>query len=499
MPRAILILHRWLGVVIGALMTVWCLTGFVMMYVDYPRLMPAEQLRGLAPLQLPAAQTLARIDLPADTPLSSVKLEGMAGKPVLRLTPAIDPGRKIAQMLATGEGFDLSTGEALAGLSAGDIRSVAVTFGQRSGIRGAPASVGVTGIDQWTVQTFRRNQPLYRVDYADPAATTIYVSGKSGEVVQQTTRFERFWGWLGAVPHWLYPTILRQNGEAWSQVVIYTSLIGCFLTATGLWVGIARLRRRKDGRIGSPYKGLWWWHHVFGLFFGVLTLTWVASGLFSMNPWGFLDSMAGFAERQQLAGKMDWGQVRDAIGKLDKLPADTVRIESAPLGGRIFVTAVTSSGAITRFDAAGQPAPLERAELAEALRSGPAVASLAKLDAEDAYYYTHKFPMKLPVWRAILADPQATRLYIDPDSGSLIRAFDGNGRAFRWLQDGLHSLDFPVLRSRPLWDLILLPLLAAVTLVCGTGTWMGFRKLIRDVRMFRRRRARRRSPAGGWQ
>jgi hypothetical protein len=491
MPRAILILHRWLGVVIGALMTVWCLSGFVMMYVDYPRLMPAEQLRGLAPLQLPAAQALARIDLPAETPLSSAKLERMAGRVVLRLVPAIDPGRPIAQMRVTPAGIDLSTGRELAQLSPSDIRRIAMTFGQRSDIRGAPGAIAVTGIDQWTVQTFGRNQPLYRVDYADPAGTTIYVSGKSGEVVQQTTRFERFWGWLGAVPHWLYPTILRQNGEAWSQVVIYTSLVGSFLTVTGLWVGIARLRRRKDGRIGSPYKGLWWWHHVFGLFFGVLTLTWVASGLFSMNPWGFLDSMAGFAERQQLAGKMHWGQVRDAIAHLDKLPADTVRIESAPLGGRMFVTAVTASGAITRFDAAGRPAPLERNELAAALQSGPAVASLEKLDAEDAYYYTHKFPMKLPVWRAVLADAEGTRLYIDPASGSLIRAFDSNGRAFRWLQDGLHSLDFPVLRTRPLWDIIVLPLLAMVTLVCGTGTWMGFRKMVRDVRMIRRRRARR--------
>ena len=63
-------------------------------------------------------------------------------------------------------------------------------------------------------------------------------------MVQLTTRFQRFWGWLGAVPHWLYPTILRQDGALWSQVVICTSLIGCFLTVTGLWVGIARLRRR---------------------------------------------------------------------------------------------------------------------------------------------------------------------------------------------------------------------------------------------------------------
>lgn len=54
-------------------MTIWCLSGFVMMYVDYPRLSPAEQLRGLAPLQMPAADAMEGIDLPEDTALSSAR------------------------------------------------------------------------------------------------------------------------------------------------------------------------------------------------------------------------------------------------------------------------------------------------------------------------------------------------------------------------------------------------------------------------------------------
>lgn len=483
----ILLLHRWLGVVIGALITLWCLSGFVMMYVDYPQLTPAQQVRGLASLQLPGTAALARVDLPADTPLSSVKLEMMAGRAVLRVVASIDPGRPNAAIRVTPAGYDLSTGTAIATLQPGDMRAIAMTFGRQSGIGGPPGPVAPTQIDQWTVENFRLNQPLYRIDYSDPSATTVYVAGNSGEIVQQTTRFERFWGWLGAVPHWLYPTILRRNAEAWSRVVIGTSLIGCFLTVTGLGVGISRLRRRRGGGIGSPYRGLWWWHHMFGLFFGLLTLTWVASGLFSMNPWGLLDSVAGFAERQRLAGTVTWGDVRAAIGQLGVLPAGTVRLEGASLGGRPFLVAVGRDGGMTRFDANGRPAPLQEAELKAALHNGPPLASLERLGQEDAYYYTHKIPAKLPVWRAILSDTEATRLYIDADSGILNRALDSNARRFRWAQDGLHSLDFPVLRSRPLWDIVVLPLLAAVTLLCGTGTWMGMSKLGRDLRRrFRR-------------
>ena len=489
MLRPILFAHRWLGIVIGVLMTVWCLSGFVMMYVDYPRLSPAEQLRGLPPLPMPAGDALERIGLPADTALSSARIEMAGDRAVLRLKPAIDFTNPAAPP-DMAPAYDLATGKALAELSPAQAIAVADVFAHRSGIAGHGMAATVTPIDQWTVQVARGRQPLYRVDFSDPGRSTAYVAGNSGEIVQQTSGQERFWGWFGAVPHWLYPTMLRQDGALWSQVVIWTSLTGCFLTVTGMWVGISRLRRRREGGIGSPFNGIWWWHHMAGLFFGVLTLTWVASGLFSMNPWGFLDSMAGFAERERLSGKADWGATRAAMAALRALPSGTVRMEAAPLGGRMFVMAVAADGAIARFDASGRAAPLGRAELARALANGPKLASLELLRSEDDYYYTHKFAMKLPVWRAVLADDQQTRLYIDPASGSLIRAFDANGRKFRWLQDGLHSLDFAWIRRRPLWDLIVLPLLAMVTLVCATGTWMGFSRLRKDMRRLRRRRRR---------
>jgi len=490
MLRPVLFLHRWLGIFIGFLMTIWCLSGFVMMYVDYPRLLPAEQVRGLAPLHLPDAAGFDRIDLSPDQPLSHASVEMMGDRPVLRITPAIYSAAAIEQMRITPARFDLLTGAALEDVSRADLGKIARTFGEHSDVHGPVEALEPTEMDQWTVQTFRGNAPLVRADYGDAAGTRIYISAASGEVVQQTTRFERFWGWFGAVPHWLYPTLLRQNGPLWSQVVIWTSLIGCFLTVTGVWVGLARLRRKRDGAIGSPFRGVWWWHHIFGLWFGVLTLTWVASGLFSMNPWGFLDSMAGFVEREQLAGDMEWKGVREALAAGPALPEDTVRVEAAPLGGEMYLTAVTRSGRIVRFDREGHAAPLDRATLSRALVNVGPLAGLELLGREDGYYYAHKYEAKLPVWRAILADGEATRLYIDPASGALLRAVDSNGRRYRWLMKGLHSLDLPGLRTRPLWDLVVLPLLAMVTLVCATGTWMGIGKVRRDVRRWRKRRRR---------
>lgn len=485
--RALLVLHRWMGVIVGVAMTLWCLSGFVMLYVDYPRLLPAEQVRGLSLLHLPAGGSLARIALPPDTPLASARLEMVAGKPVLRVVPEKNDGRAIWQMRATPQSYDLASGALLAPLSREDLGKVGTEFGRNIGIDGPVAAITPISVDQWTVQAFRANRPLYRVDYADAAGSTAYIAGLTGEVVQKTTRFERFWGWLGAVPHWLYPTVLRQNPAAWSQVVIWTSLIGCFLTATGIWVGICRLRRGKDGAIDSPYRGLWWWHHMAGLAFGLLTLTWVGSGLFSMSPWGLFDSDAGLVERQRLAGVMRWTDMRAALTNITQLPINTVRVESAPLGGKMALIAIAADERMVRFDGSGKPAILTRADVAAALQNGPKVASLSLLSDGDSYYYAHKEAVRLPVWRAVLADPQATRLYIDAASGTLLRAVDGTGRAERWLWNTPHTFDLPGLRHSIWRYIIILPLLAAVTLVCGTGAWMGIRKLGRDLWRMRRR------------
>jgi hypothetical protein len=73
--------------------------------------------------------------------------------------------------------------------------------------------------------------------------------------------------------------------------------------------------------------------------------------------------------------------VRDAVARLATLPADTVRVERAPLGGAVFLVAIASDGSMTRFDVDGRKAPLQPGELTAALhRFGP----LAKLERLSA-------------------------------------------------------------------------------------------------------------------
>ena len=50
MFRMLLLIHRYLGIAFGVIVALWCLSGFVMMYVQYPDLDEREYLAGLPAL-----------------------------------------------------------------------------------------------------------------------------------------------------------------------------------------------------------------------------------------------------------------------------------------------------------------------------------------------------------------------------------------------------------------------------------------------------------------
>lgn len=106
---------------------------------------------------------------------------------------------------------------------------------------------------------------------------------------------------------------------------------------------------------------------------------------------------------------------------------------------------------------------------------------------EDEYYFTHQSDeASLPVYRLIVADVCAVRYYFDTVSGALLAKVDGDARAYRWLHEGPHRMDFvPVLRRRPWWDVLMLFLLAGVTTLCATGAVLGYRRVLRSLRAYR--------------
>ncbi|MEJ0098331.1 MAG: PepSY domain-containing protein [Pseudomonadota bacterium] len=474
MLRILLFIHRYLAVVVGLLMALWCLSGFVMIYQPYPEFTAAERLAALAPLQL---QGCCKTDfLPGDeAPAGSFRIEMFNGRPVLR-RPNVVP-------------IDLASGTPLRRLPQEEVLRVASDYGTQLGLHVQPRWLEEVRVDQWSIQSAGRNQPAQHVALDDAAGTELYINGRTGEIFQQTTRRERVLSWFGAVPHWLYPTVLRRNGPLWSQVVIWTSVIGTFLTFTGLYVGISRLRRRRSASASvSPFRGWWYWHHITGLVFGVLTLTWVFSGLLTMNPWGLLEgSEVGAQLQPRLAGEPPVAELRQFLQGVPGLRSgEYTQLRARPFGGRLFVLAYRADGSVDRLDAMARPAPLALQDVQQVLAGlDTHLASVDTLADGDVYYYARGDAVELPVYRATLEDAQHTRVYIGAKTGNF-RIVDRDARQARWLEDGLHGLDFPGLQRRPLWDIIVLLLLAGVTASCITGGWMAIQRIRRDFGWDRR-------------
>ena len=124
---------------------------------------------------------------------------------------------------------------------------------------------------------------------------------------------------------------------------------------------------------------------------------------------------------------------------------------------------------------------------------GLPVSDVATLTSEDAYYYGHKTAARFPVLRVQLEDGDRSRAYIDPASGELVRFVTATGKRYRWLENGFHNFDWPVIQERPIWDVLTIILMLAVTLVCGTGAWLSISRVRRDLRMMFRKPKRRRA------
>jgi uncharacterized iron-regulated membrane protein len=442
-----------------------------MLYVAFPELTESERFSGLEPMDL--GQRCSESSGAMLEGAETIVISMMAGTPVAR----VDVG------FGASATFDLVAGEWLEAVPEQLAETVAASHLTARGFASAIAQTEITYNDQWTVyQRFHAHRPLYKVSFDSARGDAIYVSGTTAEVVQDTHARERFWNWLGAVPHWLYYTAFRERQTLWYQFVVYASVVGTLLVLSGLYLGITRTL--AAGGRWTRYLGPMRWHHLTGLIFGFLTLTWVVSGLFSMNPWGWLESRGPAEDIARLeASPRDAADI-DAILRLarDRLPADTVSLEIAPVIDADIVFAVDGGGQRLRLQAKTlAPATVDRSEVLQRLgkmRPDADIDEFTVLNKEDAYYFGHKSTVTLPVYRAILNDDEATRYYFDAVTGGLVSRVDRASRMYRWLHYGLHRLDFgALLRSRPLWDIVILPLLIGVSGLCLIGCWIGFRHL----------------------
>jgi len=505
--KSLILVHRYLGIALSLLFVVWFASGIAMIYAGgMPRLTPQLRLERLPALDVPRirltpGEAAERAGLRKD-PDRAVLLTVM-DRPAYRF-----PGGRSATVYA-------DTGELLEDLGPAEARAIASRFMNLSEDQVHHVRT-LTRADQWTL-TQARQMPLHKFRVDDADRTELYVSPQTGEVTVLTTRRSRALAWVGTIPHWLYFAPLRRNGPVWTQVVLWTSALGCFLALIGLTLGVTQFKRTRPFRLSSsiPYTGWMRWHYVTGVVFGVFTLTWVFSGLLSMEPFAW-----SRREGLQVQGDVFTGGPLE----LSRFPAmdpaawdrllsgraikevDLVRIQDAPYYVVRHAPNETGAGRPERlhqpYYVTGRAEPdrlLVAASTLEIRREPFSVDSLiARLMAAvpdvpiaesqllseyDSYYYSRGRQTPLPVLRVKFDDPEQTWFYIDPEMSQVLARIHRYNRVERWLYNGLHSLDFSFwYNRRPLWDIGMILLSLGGLASSGIGLFLGMRRVRRSVK-----------------
>jgi len=468
--------HRWLGIGIGLLVLLWFGSGIVMMYVPYPELTEQERMGWLAPLDPGHVQVGAGAAWEATTLVGlpdAVRLNPVAGRPAWHFQH-----ERSWHSVWADSGAPLRVDQLIVRSSARSAAPAARSL-----------AIDVIDIDQWTFGAVRVHRPLYRVAADDDAGSILYVSGRTGELVRDTTRAERAWNWVGSVIHWVYVTPLRKHNEAWRQAVMWTSGVATVLAVTGMVISILRLRlrmrRRYAGGRMSPYTGWKAWHHWLGLGVGMLVITWLFSGWLSVGPFGFPSGGGVTAQDRQAfaGGAFDSKDLALDAAALLRAHPGTLELEWRRVGGKLYLSALGRAGRklVDAQDSAAVPGLPQDVLLhaAQAIRPG------ARLQAElltgpDDYYYSHHREQAFPVLRARFDLPEAPVFYIDPAQGRLAGYVDRDKRWDRWLFNGLHQLDFAFLRTRPVWDVVVIVLCLLGFALTFSGLVLGWRRLTKN-------------------
>jgi uncharacterized iron-regulated membrane protein len=511
MKRLLFETHRWLGIVLALFMFTWFASGLVIMYAGHSATDRGEQLAH--------AQSLA-------TESGWLSLGNAWQRSAVQRANATQGG---------GEGKGSKGGEALAEARlvrtdgrpfwladdvGGHRYAIAAHDGQlhtftpeeatRIAIVWANTSAATplaaerfqyidSGKQDSAVRNYQGLRPFHRIAVADANGRELLVSARSGEVVRDSTRFDRIVFWAG---NWLH--LLRGiedfggTGDWRRNVLTWLGGGAVIAGLTGLIIGWLRWRPGWGGRPTysegrkQPYRAFWLrWHFWSGLIGGTLALTWALSGYLTNNPWQIFSpanpsrtELSRYLGERQPERLLAW-QPAPLATEL----GDIVELSWRRLGDSGVLVAVRRDG---NRQSLGDVVPkIDEAALAAAARrlgKDAPIASLTLQNDYDSYYYpNHRqdtVDKPLPVLRIDLADAGATHLYIDPLDGRLLSRQDRSRRVYRWLFSALHHWDIGWLYYRPVWDLWMWLWIGLGLVLAASSVVIGWQRL---GKTFRRR------------
>lgn len=496
MKRLLFLAHRWLGIILCLLLLLWSFSGLMMIYAGPSGISPDVRLAHSQPLPaaeaghwLSLSEAWQRSGLATTRQPATARLNMQAGEAVWLVTDTTGQRQRISAQ--DGQLRPLTPAQAV------QIGRDWWPASQQARLQAAfehDASTAMMNYDPY--------RPFYRVALDDAEQHEITISQHSGEVVKSTTRMQRILFWSGSYLHFLRPLDAIGLAEARKPILTWGALAALLSVCSGLWLGVGRWRPAWLGKrpypngSSNPYRALWQrWHLWLGLSAGLLAFTWCLSGFLSGNPWPLFGPQGSHGKAHQhgqpplpaTATALPMAQI---AGQLQaKSPAPAVELNWVQLGGQQQLQAEDRQGRVWLLAASGSASPVLQAgfskdDVLSAVQNSQHHASIRAaelLQQDDDYYYSSprisRAERPLPVWRIKLADPAASWLYVNPQTGTTVLQVKQGQRSLRWLFSALHNWDLPILKHRPLWDGWMLPGSLACMALSLTALVLGWRRL----------------------
>ena len=452
--------HRITGLSIAVFFLMWFTTGIVLIYHPYPKV--AEKLLYEKKETLPSSlPNLSSVLSSADGKVKSLSLKQFQGQ------------------------ISFSTDKA-----------PVVTFSVVERVAKHWIDAPIERVDtlkereQWVLFTkYDKELPIYKFYFDDDERHELFISGRTAEVLQMTNAKQRFWAWIGAIPHKFYVPCIRRDVDVWQNTIAIVSGI-CLVAALSGWIlGICLWikRYRKKHAWENPYKKCWSrWHFSFGLVFGVFLIAWAISGIFAMQrvPQWLVPMEGDYSfKSSRLWGKgmlpldayrLDYRKLREAYPDLKEV--EWCRYADIP-AYRI----ITSEEELL-VDASGnavRPLQIPEQTIVEGMKKihgGEVGMKVELLEEFDDYYLSRRVALDLPVYKIEVDDANGSLYYVNPETG-YIRYLNNNKMVRKWLFNGIHYLDVAWLVNRPvLWTCCLWFLCIGCGIVCLSGVVLGIKK-----------------------
>ncbi len=344
-------------------------------------------------------------------------------------------------------------------------------------------------LDQWIPWSYYRSLlPFYKCTMTDDACSEVYVSARSGSILQRTTRKERFLAWIGIIPHKLYFYPFINNRTVWKSIVLVLAALGLLVSFSGILMGFIRLPKRSRGGL-TPYKKFHYkWHHLTGFFFGFFLFTFLLSGLFSVT--GIPDWLVGVNPQQKASIKWELKTSVDASGLVTPMQIAQEIPEKKGVRRIEWIDVLDESQVRVYYEdyqrpdvyvlADGTLEPAEEKTREEIVAKAKQLFPKRAFDAYwqtayDNYYFQKGMGFQpLPVCRLEFDDPSETILYIDAVTGDEVYRTTRNKRARRWLYRALHTFNFPFLKEYEwLRSTLIITVSLGILMISVTGIVLG--------------------------